>query len=39
MKSKLTFTKKLAAGLFLTTVTAGVMFTTFTAIGCLMSNN
>lgn len=39
MKSKLTFTKKLAAGLFLTTVTASVIFTTFTVIGCLMSNN
>lgn len=39
MKSKLTFTKKLAAGLFLTTVTASVIFTTFTAIGCFMSNN
>lgn len=30
MKSKLTFTKKLAAGLFLTTVTASVIFTTGT---------
>ena len=39
MKSKLTFTKKLAAGLFLTTVTASVIFTTFTVIGCLMTNN
>ena len=39
MESKLTFTKKLAAGLFLTTVTASVIFTTFTIIGRLMSNN
>ena len=39
MKSKFTFTKKLAAGLSLTTVTASVIFTTFTVIGCLMSNN